>query len=195
MDKREQAASKYMIQCQNSKDFECPYLETCPHEDKDVCQWQLDQADQIIALLSEGEEPPMLTPREQTIALDKIPFADLRGQETRDVLCKAAIEKVKPWWAGREAKAVEEAKNQAKEEGYRAACLSHPGALDHDWLKGIVAKAVKQARAEAVEIIGDLTDADECSLDHHGNCQNHGYSMPCPMPKAKEYLAHYGQEG
>ena len=58
-----------------------------------------------------------------------------------------------------------------------------------------MAKAVKQARAEAVEIIGSFTDADECSLDHHGNCQAHGYSAPCPMPKAKEYLTNYRQEG
>ena len=43
------------------------------------------------------------------------------------------------------------------------------------------------ARIEAlIELIGDLTDSDDCSLDHHGNCQNHGYSMPCPMPKAQK---------
>jgi hypothetical protein len=48
---KEKIAEHYMIQCQNSKDFECPYLETCPHEDKDICQWQLDQVTQIISLL------------------------------------------------------------------------------------------------------------------------------------------------
>ncbi len=39
---------------------------------------------------------------------------------------------------------------------------------------------------EAVDLLGVLTDADDCSLDHHGNCQTHGYSKPCPMPRAKE---------
>lgn len=47
----EQLARKFMVQCQNSKDFECPYLETCPHEDNEICQWQLDMADDAIQSL------------------------------------------------------------------------------------------------------------------------------------------------
>ncbi len=48
---RQEIARRYMIQCKNSKDFECPYLETCPHEDNDVCQWQLDMADEILSFV------------------------------------------------------------------------------------------------------------------------------------------------
>lgn len=47
---RERIASRYMVQCKNSKDFECLYIGTCPHEDKEICQWQLDNADEILAL-------------------------------------------------------------------------------------------------------------------------------------------------
>ncbi len=44
-----------------------------------------------------------------------------------------------------------------------------------------------EARIEAlIDLIGDLTDAEPCSLDHHGNCQNHNYQSPCPMPRAQK---------
>jgi hypothetical protein len=49
-----------MIQCRNSHDFECPYLASCPHEDKEICQWQLDQADQILSLVNEARPVPEL---------------------------------------------------------------------------------------------------------------------------------------
>jgi len=45
-------ASRFMVQCQKGEPFECPYLNTCPHDDKDVCQWQLDQADEMVDLFT-----------------------------------------------------------------------------------------------------------------------------------------------
>jgi hypothetical protein len=41
---------------------------------------------------------------------------------------------------------------------------------------------------KAVELLGKLVDADDCYLDHHGNCQAHGYTGTCPMPEAKEFI-------
>ena len=53
--KREEIARNYMVQCEKGEPFECSYLETCEHPDCDNCQWQLDMADQIIALFEEGK--------------------------------------------------------------------------------------------------------------------------------------------
>jgi len=50
----EKVASRFMVQCRNSKDFECPYLNSCPHEDKEVCQWQLDQAKELIPIIKKA---------------------------------------------------------------------------------------------------------------------------------------------
>lgn len=38
-------------------------------------------------------------------------------------------------------------------------------------------------------IVRDLTDPDECTFDHHGNCQAHGWTQTdpkCPHARAKE---------
>lgn len=53
---REDVAGKFMVQCQKGEDFECPYLETCPHEDKDICLWQLESADTVLSLLRQRVE-------------------------------------------------------------------------------------------------------------------------------------------
>ena len=46
-------ARRIMVPCRNSRDFECPYLKTCPHEEKDICQWQLETAKELIPLVAE----------------------------------------------------------------------------------------------------------------------------------------------
>src|SRR3990172_12522307 len=57
---RERIANDYMIQCKSSKDFECPHYESCRHEDKDICDWQLDHADTILAMFKEEVEKSRL---------------------------------------------------------------------------------------------------------------------------------------
>ncbi len=51
MSLQEQIAGHYMVQCQKGEPFECPHLADCPHEDKDICLWQLEEADSILALV------------------------------------------------------------------------------------------------------------------------------------------------
>lgn len=49
---RERIASKIMVDCGYDSEFPCPHnipLHDCPHEDKDICIWQLEQADAILA--------------------------------------------------------------------------------------------------------------------------------------------------
>ena len=43
-----------------------------------------------------------------------------------------------------------------------------------------------------MSIIRGMVDPDECSYDHHGNCQAHGWTgtdPSCPHKRAKELLA------
>lgn len=45
--------------------------------------------------------------------------------------------------------------------------------------------------ARSLSILGDIFDPDECSYDHHGYCQAHGWfdsDIPCPHKRAKELL-------
>lgn len=56
--------------------------------------------------------------------------------------------------------------------------------------------ARKQAAAleAATNLIGELTEHDECSFDHHGGCQAHGYlelspGAKCPQQDAKDWTA------
>ncbi len=40
-------------------------------------------------------------------------------------------------------------------------------------------------------ILRDIVDSDECSYDHHGYCQTHGWTSidpPCPHKRAKDLL-------
>jgi len=49
---------------------------------------------------------------------------------------------------------------------------------------------------EIIELLEDLQDVDPCELDHHGNCQAHGWAdtvlfpptRPCPQKRLKEIL-------
>jgi len=71
------------------------------------------------------------------------------------------------------------------DEKERLACSVHSAAV-------ALCEAKCQARIEAlINLIGDLTDADDCVLDHHGDCQAHGYTKPCPMPEAYRVYKEY----
>ena len=44
---------------------------------------------------------------------------------------------------------------------------------------------------QALDILESLTDEDECSFDHHGYCQAHGWfdiETKCPHKRAKDLL-------
>jgi len=61
-------------------------------------------------------------------------------------------------------------------------------------MRGILLE-LKDDIFDLLELIDDLTDKDECDLDHHGNCQTHGWTVgesdnrECPHKRAKELLA------
>ena len=70
---REGIAGKIVVDCGFGTDFPCPHTpegnpfgtdEPCPHEDKDICLYQLDQADNIIAYLKAEVEKNRLTEEE-----------------------------------------------------------------------------------------------------------------------------------
>jgi len=44
---------------------------------------------------------------------------------------------------------------------------------------------------DLIDLLRDLTDNDLCQLDHHGNCQAHGWvrgSRDCPHKRALKLL-------
>ncbi|GHJ21599.1 MULTISPECIES: hypothetical protein [Streptomyces] len=48
------------------------------------------------------------------------------------------------------------------------------------------------AASEAIEVLRDLVDPDDCYYDHHGYCQAHGWfdtAPACPHARAKKLLA------
>lgn len=51
-------------------------------------------------------------------------------------------------------------------------------------------RAVEQRLNQAVPLITDLVDDEDCSLDHHGYCQAHGWfdDSECPQARAKRWL-------
>jgi hypothetical protein len=54
--------------------------------------------------------------------------------------------------------------------------------------------AAPHLMAEATSLIRDLTDPEECSFDHHGGCQAHGFlslqpGETCPQHDAKAWVA------
>lgn len=57
----------------------------------------------------------------------------------------------------------------------------------------------EQALEEAIGILNDLTDPDDCWYDHHGYCQAHGWTdtdPACPHRRAKDVSAlDGGQDG
>lgn len=51
-------------------------------------------------------------------------------------------------------------------------------------------------REEYIELLEDLADPDECSFDHHGGCQAHGYlglkpGEMCPQEMVRHLIARY----
>jgi hypothetical protein len=55
-------------------------------------------------------------------------------------------------------------------------------------------KRTNKATSRLLALLADLTDPDECSFDHHGGCQAHGYlslepGEKCPQREAKEWAA------
>ena len=59
-------------------------------------------------------------------------------------------------------------------------------------IERIKVRIAETRQTELLEIIRDLTDLDDCWLDHHGYCQAHGWfetEPKCPHARAKELLA------
>ncbi len=57
----------------------------------------------------------------------------------------------------------------------------------------------KKDLREALVLIRDLVDGEECWFDHHGGCQAHGYlslepGETCPQQDAKDLLEKHGIE-
>jgi len=54
-------------------------------------------------------------------------------------------------------------------------------------------------KKEIIELLQDMEDSDPCELDHHGNCQAHGWAdmkafppwRECPQKRLKEILREY----
>lgn len=58
---REVVAGKIIVDCGYDSEYPCPHAhptmgyEKCPHEDKDICMWQLEQADEILSTVIDGK--------------------------------------------------------------------------------------------------------------------------------------------
>ena len=55
-------------------------------------------------------------------------------------------------------------------------------------------RALSKKLMEALIIMRDLTDDDDCHYDHHGYCQAHGWLTDgvCPHKRSKELLTKLG---
>ena len=51
--------------------------------------------------------------------------------------------------------------------------------------------SVVETLAEAISLLREMVDPDDCQYDHHGYCQTHGWTAdtPCPHSRAKILLA------
>jgi len=50
--------------------------------------------------------------------------------------------------------------------------------------------------ARSLAILEDMIDPNECNYDHHGNCQEHGWTgidPSCPRKRAKELIAEFAE--
>ncbi len=54
----------------------------------------------------------------------------------------------------------------------------------------IYQEGMKVGREEVINILKDLIDPNDCNIDHHGYCQEHGWlqSGLCPQFRAKMFL-------
>ena len=56
---REALAGRIIVDCGYDSEYPCPHAhptmgyEQCPHEDKDICMWQLEQADEFLEICKE----------------------------------------------------------------------------------------------------------------------------------------------
>ncbi len=69
-----------------------------------------------------------------------------------------------------------------------------PRWIEHvDYADGPESRAMAEELVKLRTLVADFTDPDECSFDHHGGCQAHGYlslepGELCPHEEAKRYL-------
>lgn len=59
--------------------------------------------------------------------------------------------------------------------------------------KPVVADHAHPTLAELIDLLASVTDTDDCSRDHHGGCQTHGFlsleqGESCPQWEAQEIL-------
>lgn len=73
----------------------------------------------------------------------------------------------------------------------------HGGKTQIVWLSedlGTLAE-MEQQRDDALRMVLALTGTDPCQLDHHGNCQEHGWvDGQCPKVRAEALLAAEGKD-
>lgn len=58
--------------------------------------------------------------------------------------------------------------------------------------------AAHDERVELLDLLADLVDETDCSFDHDGNCQEHGWftdKKPCPHGRTRELLAARSDNG
>lgn len=74
---KEKIASRIIVDCGSDSEYPCPHAhptmgyEKCPHEDKDICMWQLEQAEeQVQTFIQFCEENGAVIP-----VMEKIPNA------------------------------------------------------------------------------------------------------------------------
>lgn len=62
--------------------------------------------------------------------------------------------------------------------------------LPNEWELSFWKQGVDAALAVALPVVDRLYDETECSLDHHGYCQEHGHLSegPCPDGAAQELM-------
>lgn len=95
----------------------------------------------------------LLTPHEQTKAFECCPFEDLRGQKTRDVLCKAQLKKIED--AGyRKVEPVDDTELSGEIVAYVEDNLLYKS-------RGVVVKDV----AELIKVAGYVQQWKECDCD------------------------------
>jgi hypothetical protein len=64
----------------------------------------------------------------------------------------------------------------------------------NDLARGILEAAAPHMLADVTALVSALTDPDDCSFDHHGGCQAHGYldlqpGELCPQLEAKAWVS------
>lgn len=51
-----------------------------------------------------------------------------------------------------------------------------------------VTVTIQKKLNEAIKIIKNLIDDEECRYDHHGYCQTHTCGMPCEVAEARKFI-------